>query len=133
MSNKRHSSWCRREHGWGLKTLPMTGYKYSTVVVSQHRAWSPAAPGAAPTAQRKLDPEGLLRDDVATECLGPPSRVGAGGDRILACRRCGLVEELPHQGMGLQEQVSRLWSISKGEEIRINTEAWQRRMVKVKG
>lgn len=78
--------------------------------------------------QQRLDPEGLLRDDVATQCLGPPSRVGEGGDSILACRRFGLVEELHCQAMGLQEQVSRLWSIREDEEInRINTESLQRR------
>lgn len=96
MSDKRHTSWCRREHGWGLVELPMTGYKYSTVMVSQHRAWTTAAPEAVSTAQQRLDPEGLLRDDVATECLGLPPSLGAGGDSMLACRKWVLVEELCH-------------------------------------
>lgn len=79
-----------------------------------------AAPEAAPTAHQKLDPEGW-----------PPSAFGflpiveAGRDGILACRSYGLVEEVPHQGMELQEQVSRLWHIREGEEIKINTEAPQ--------
>lgn len=76
-----------------LKTLSMTVCEYSTVMVSQHRAQSPAAPGAAPTAQQRFDPEELLRDNVATQCPGSPPRVGAGGNSIVAFRRCGLVKE----------------------------------------
>lgn len=73
----------------------MTGYKYPTVVLSQHRAWSPAAPGAVPTAQQMLDSEGLLRDDVATQCLGPG---------------WGQVETLLAGGVGwLRSCITRVW------------------------